>query len=94
MKRITIIGTLILFSILTLIALFTDGLSGFPTAITYSYASLQIYIDLVIAIIIINVWLWHDARQNNHNPWPWLIASLIVGSFSPLIYLLLHHTKK
>jgi hypothetical protein len=33
-------------------------------------------------------WLWRDARANGRNPWPWMIATLLLGSFGPLVYLL------
>jgi hypothetical protein len=34
------------------------------------------------------VWIWHDAKAQGRNPWPWIIATLAVGSFGPLVYLL------
>ena len=81
--------TLVLFGALTLVGTVVDGLPGGAIdAITFNWMSLQIYMDLVIAVIVICVWIYRDATKNGRNPWPWLIAAAIVGMFSPLVYLL------
>ncbi|MEM7134336.1 MAG: DUF2834 domain-containing protein [Chloroflexota bacterium] len=86
--RTLIIVTLILFGALTAAALWYDGLLGIFASIISSFGSAQIYVDLVIAIVLINVWIWRDAKARGRNPWPWIVAALVVGSFSPLVYLL------
>ena len=86
-KIISVIGILLLTPI-TVLALLEGGIAGVWDAISYNWASVQIYIDLVIAIIFILVWIWDDAKKTGRNPWPWIIAAFVVGSFSPLIYFL------
>lgn len=88
MSRVILIVTLVLFGGLTAVALWEDGIVGIFSSIVSSYGSLQIYVDLVIAIMLINVWIWHDARAHQRNPWPWIVAAFLVGAFSPLLYLL------
>ena len=88
MGRIMVIVGLVVLSVITVAAFWFEGLAGFPAAITSSFAAGQIYLDLVIAIVMIDVWVWHDAKAQGRNPWPWIIGSLIVGSFAPLGYLL------
>ena len=92
MKQSTIrtmaIVTLILFGILTGVAIWEDGLGGIFGAITHSWGSLQIFVDLVIALTFIMVWMYRDAKEQGRNPWPWIVATLAVGAFAPLVYLL------
>ena len=92
-RLMSVIGLIIL-GIITVIALWDGGLTGFFEGIIHSWATLQIYVDLVIAIVFLMVWMWRDAKASGRNPWPWLIAALIVGSFSPLVYLLVRETRE
>ncbi len=81
--------TLILFGALTAVAVVVDGLpGGVVAAITFNWWSVQIFVDLVLAVIVIGVWIYRDATKHGRNPWPWLVAAPIVGMFSPLLYLL------
>jgi len=40
--------------------------------------------------VLVMVWMWRDARRRGRNPWPWIAAALLLGSFGPLAYLLVH----
>ncbi len=81
---------LVPFSVLTVWSVIADGTGGFPAAITHNYTSLQIFFDLVIAMIFWCAWVLKDARKHGRNGWPWVIAGLIFGAFSPLIYMVVH----
>jgi RsiW-degrading membrane proteinase PrsW (M82 family) len=94
MFRIILIATFILFGIFTAFALWNEGITSVPASIMHSYNSIQMYVDLVIAAMLINVWIWHDAQAHGRNPWGWIIATLIVGSFSPLLYLITRNSSK
>ncbi len=85
--RIASIIVLILFGGLTAQAIVADGPDGFPNAITYNLTSLQVWLDLVIAMMFWCGWVIYDGRQAGRNPWPWIIGALIFGAFVPLIYL-------
>ena len=50
---------------------------------------LQVAIDLVLALSLVCVWMWNDARQRGANPLPWVVATAFTGSIAPLAYLLL-----
>ena len=87
-RILAVIGIIVL-GIITIMAFWVDGLIGFADAITFSWASLQIFIDLVISITIICFWIYRDANARGKNPWPWIIAAYIVGVFSPLAYIIM-----
>lgn len=63
-----------------------EGLSGIFSAITHSYGSMQIFVDLVIALTLVMVWMWRDANNTGRNVWPWIVVTLVAGSFGPLMY--------
>lgn len=48
----------------------------------------QLLADLVVALVLVLAWLVADARRTGRNPWPWVAATLFLGSFAPLGYLL------
>lgn len=76
------------FAALTLAAIREHGYVGIFAAALRDLASLQIFTDLVIALLLAMAWIWRDAKKTARNPWPWLVATLLTGSFGPLAYLL------
>jgi len=91
MQRTLITITLLLFGALTVMAMQEVGYIGLFMSPLQSLAGMQIFMDLVIALSLVMVWLWRDAQATGRNAWPWLLATLMLGSFGPLLYLL---TKK
>lgn len=89
MPRTLIILTLILFGVLTGAALWQHGYWGIFLLPLQTLAGSQVLADLVIALTLVLIWLWRDARASGRNPWPWVVATLAVGSFGPLAYLLI-----
>ena len=88
----TIIGlTILLFSILSTLAVWHHGYLGIFESAINSFASVQIFCDLAISLSLFIVWMWKDARETGRQPWFWLVVTLTSGSFGPLIYLF---TKK
>ena len=88
MQRALIVVVLVLFGALSAMALWRHGYWGIVEPHFQSWGAGQVFADLVIALALVMVWLWRDARRTGRNPWPWLVATLLLGSFSPLIYLL------
>ena len=88
MPRSLAIAIIVPFTILTVWAFVDDGSGGFSRAISYNLSSLQIWIDLIIAMLIWCAWVLKDAKENGRTGWPWAIAGLIFGAFSPLIYMI------
>lgn len=88
MGRILLVIAFIFLGVLTVLAIWNEGLTAIFASIFTSYASAQIFADLFISLLLIIVWMWHDARANGRNPSPWIVATFMVGVFSPLLYLL------
>ena len=87
-RQVLLVMVLVSFGAFTAVALAVDGIVGIFHAVTFNLLSIQIFVDLVLAVGWIDVWVHGDARSRCRNPWPWLLASLITGMFSPLVYLL------
>jgi hypothetical protein len=93
MQRSLLIITLILFGALSSMALWQVGYWGILAPHFQSFGAGQVLADLVIALTLTMVWMWHDAKATGRNVWPWIIATLVLGSFGPLIYLLTSQRK-
>ncbi len=88
MQRTLLTITLILFGALTAAALWQHGYWGIIAPLWQSFGGGQVLADLAIALTLILVWMWQDAKATGRNVWPWIIVTLVLGSFGPLIYLL------
>ena len=88
MKRTLLTITLIAFSILTATALWHHGYWGIIEPNFKSFGAAQVFADLVIALSLLLIWMWRDARTTGRNPWLWLALTLANGSIGALIYLL------
>jgi hypothetical protein len=93
MPRVLLIITLVLFGGLSAVALWQHGFWGIIAPHFQSTGAGQVFADLVIALTLVMVWMWQDAKAAGRNPLPWIVATLVVGSFGPLVYLLLYKTK-
>ena len=89
MKKLILWIVLLAFSALTVIAVVNHGATGILQYQLANSAGIQVLVDLVIALAFFLVWMWNDAKKRGVSPWPWLILTLIAGSFGPLIYFLL-----
>lgn len=87
--KILALAILIPFSLLSAYALAQVGYVGIFTYHLPSPAGWQVFTDLVIAIVLICLWMIQDARRTGRNAWPYVVASLFLGSFGVLFYLLL-----
>ena len=88
MQRTLLLITLVLFGSLTAMALWQHGYWGIIAPHFQSFGAGQVLADLVIALTLAMIWMWRDAKATGRNPWPWIVATLALGSFGPLIYLL------
>jgi hypothetical protein len=88
MQRTILILTLVLFGAVSAVAMWQHGYWGILEPHFKTFGAAQVLADLVIALTLVMVWMWHDAKTCGRNAWPWIAVTLIAGSFGPLIYLL------
>lgn len=82
------------FAALTALAVAQHGATGILTYQLANTAGLQVLADLAIALGLFLVWMWQDAKAKGINQWPWLVITLLIGSFGPLLYLLYRQTRR
>jgi hypothetical protein len=86
-RRTLALILLVPFSVLTLYAVAEVGYVGIFEYHRHSPAGWQVFADLVIALVLVLAWLVPEARRAGHSPWPWVVVTLFLGSFGPLLYL-------
>lgn len=75
------------FLVLNAVVVYVYGYVGFIEAVLSNLASVAMLVDLTIAISLIAVWMWNDAKARGISPIPYLVVSLFLGSVGPLAYL-------
>lgn len=85
--RTLAIALLIPFLVLTAYAVQQVGYIGIFDYHRHSPAGWQVFVDLVIALVLVLTWLIPQAKKNGRNPWPWVALTLVAGSIGPLLYL-------
>jgi hypothetical protein len=87
-KSLLLASVLVAFGGLTAVATVEHGYLGIITYHFPSTAGWQVLADLVIACALAMVWMVLDGRRTGRNPWPYVVATVFLGSFGPRAYLL------
>lgn len=90
MNLLTLLLVLVIaaFAALTGVALMEHGYIGIFSFHFTSSAGLQVITDLVIVCTLAMIWMVQDARAHGRTVWPFLLLTLTLGAFGPLLYLL------
>lgn len=88
-RKSIVIALALPFAAVTAYALAKVGYVGIFAYHLPSPAGWQVFTDLVVALLLICGWMIGDARRTGRNVWPYIIATLALGSFGPIAYLLL-----
>jgi hypothetical protein len=81
------------FGALTGLALRDHGVWGIIAPHFKTFGGAQVFTDLVIALSLAMIWIWHDAGERRVAAWPWILLTLATGSFGPLLYLLVRLSR-
>jgi hypothetical protein len=92
-KRTLALVLLVPFSLLTVHALAEVGYVGLFEYQLRSPAGWQVFADLVVALVLVLAWMIPEARRAGRNPWPWVVATGLLGSIAPLVYLVFNGSE-
>jgi len=87
-KQIGLTFVLADFVALTGYAVYHYGYLAFFDLHATNAIQLQIFVDLIIALTFVMVWMWRDARARGISPLPYVVATLLLGSIGPLVYMI------
>jgi len=76
------------FVVLNVWVVYQFGYIGFVEAMFANLATTAAFVDLTIALSLIAVWMWQDARKRGAAFLPYFLLTLIFGSVGPLLYLI------
>jgi hypothetical protein len=88
MPRAILIAILVPFSVLSAVALWQHGYMGIILPHFQSTGAGQVLADLVISLTLVMTWMARDAKATGRHFIPWMLFTLVAGSFGPLLYLL------
>jgi len=88
--RIVSLVLLLLLGAVTVVALLDVGYIGIFQLLVDSSAGWQVFVDLAAALILVLLFLSQDARRRRITFWPWIVATLLLGSIAPLLYVLVY----
>lgn len=77
---------LVPFTALTLYALYDVGFVGLLKYQAAQSGGIQVFADLSIALLFFVLWMVPHARHTGRNPWPYIVMTLVLGSYGPLLY--------
>lgn len=86
---LVLLVVLVAFGGVTAMALADVGYLGIIAPHFHSWGAGQVLADLVILAVLACMWMVNDARRRGTNPWPFVVVTLVAGSFGPLCYLVL-----
>lgn len=93
-NRVVVLAVLLPFLAFSLWVVAQGGPLGFLTLAGREPWGMQMLLDLCIALFMVGGWMIRDARSRGMAAWPFVIATIAVGSIGPLVYLLVRGPKR
>jgi hypothetical protein len=88
-QRIALGVVLTAFLAQTGVVLAGPGFVGFFESANLNAATRLMFLDLVITLALISIWMHRDAVTTGRRFWPYALLTLVLGSAGPLTYLLI-----
>jgi hypothetical protein len=92
-RLVALLAVLALFGALSVLALMDVGYFGLFAPHFQSWGGGQVFADLVILAVLGCLWMIADGRARGINPWPFVVATVLAGSFGVLFYLVLRELR-
>jgi hypothetical protein len=96
MTRLQIVLGIVLaaFTFESVWAVYHFGYVGFLETLLSTFPGRLAVVDLSIALSLILVWMWRDARERGASFWPYALLTVPFGSVGPLLYLIVREGAK
>jgi uncharacterized protein DUF2834 len=88
--RIALGAVLFAFADLNAYVVWKYGYVGFLQLVMANAATIAAVVDMTIALSLVAVWLFRDAKARGISPLPYLALTATLGSIGPLLYLIVH----
>lgn len=53
----------------------------------------QIGLDLCISLSLLWTFMLRDPSLRAARPWPWMLATIVLGSIAPMLFLVIHRAR-
>ncbi len=87
MRLAAAIIAFVAFTTYTLWVMAQDGILGFLELAGREPWGLQLLADLLVMLTLFAIWVHQDAKKRGVAAWPWVVATLTLGSMGALAYL-------
>ena len=77
----------------TVPAVLEVGFTGIFVGQLQTWAGAQVLLDLVIVASLTCIWMVNDAPSRGLKAWPFVVITLLIGSFGPLFYLVMRELR-
>ena len=87
-KQLALSAVVIAFVSQEAYAIYLYGYLGFFRMVFANFAGYAAFVDLLIALVLIMVWIGDDARRRGVSGLPYIVLTIALGSIGPLLYLI------
>ena len=88
LKQLGLLAVLVDFAALEAWAVYEVGVMGIFAQALGSTGAMIAFVDLTIALSLVMIWMWQDARERGLGFVPYAVLTLTLGSVGPLLYLI------